>query len=96
MFKPCSSKGGMFNLGSPLETKGFTPRAIFKFATNISRMVRIVRNTGVAVTRTCSRTSVAENSVPHAERLLTNRKALTSLCAFPTTISNIRDTNTLT
>ena len=41
------------NLGSPkcspLETIGFTPTAIFKFATNISRMVRIARNTGVAV-----------------------------------------------
>ena len=48
-------------------TKGFTPTASFKFATNISRMVRIVRNTGVAVTRTFSRTSAAENSVPHVE-----------------------------
>ena len=26
----------------PLETIGFTPTAIFKFATNISRMIRIV------------------------------------------------------
>ena len=77
-------------------TKGFTPKAIFKFATNISRMVRIVRNTGVAVTRTCSRTSAAENSVPHVEWLLTNRKAMTSLCAFLTIIPNIRDTKTLT
>ena len=77
-------------------TKGFTPTAIFKFATNISRMVRIVRNTGVAVTRTCSRTSAAENSVPHVEWLLTNRKALTSLCTFLTIIPNIRDTKTLT
>ena len=67
IFKPLSSKDGTFNLGSPLETKGFTPPAIFKFATNISRMLRIVRNTGVAVTRTCSRASAAENSVPQVE-----------------------------
>ena len=43
----------MLHLGSlkcsPLETRGFTPTAIFKFATNISRVVRIARNTGVAV-----------------------------------------------
>ena len=36
-----------FNLGSskcsPLETIGFTPTAIFKFATNISRMIRTVK-----------------------------------------------------
>ena len=42
-----------FNLGSPkyssLETIGFTPTAIFKFATNISRMIRIARNPGVAL-----------------------------------------------
>ena len=42
-----------FNLGfpkcSPLEMIGFTPTAIFKFATNISRMIRIARNTGVAL-----------------------------------------------
>ena len=41
------------NLGSPkcspLETKGFTPTAMFKFATNISRMIRIASNTGVPV-----------------------------------------------
>ena len=41
------------NLGSPkcspLETKGFTPTAIFKFARNISRMIRIASNTGVPV-----------------------------------------------
>ena len=52
MFKPRSSKDGMFNLGSPLETKGFmptAPKAMFKLAANISRMVRIARNTGVAV-----------------------------------------------
>ena len=49
MFKPRSSKDGTFNLGSPLETKGFTPKAMFKFATNISRIIRIVRNTSVAV-----------------------------------------------
>ena len=30
IFQPRSSKDGMFNLGSPLETKGFTPKAIFK------------------------------------------------------------------
>ena len=63
IFKTRSSKDGTFNPGSPLETKGFTLTAIFKFATNISRMVRIVRNTGVAVTRTCA----AEYSVPHVE-----------------------------
>ena len=28
MFKPRSSKDGTFNLGSPLETEGFTPAAI--------------------------------------------------------------------
>ena len=28
MFKPRSNKDGTFNLGSPLETKGFTPTAI--------------------------------------------------------------------
>ena len=49
MFKPCSSKDGTFNLGSPLETKGFRPKAMFKFATNISRIMRIVRNKRVAV-----------------------------------------------
>ena len=49
MFKPRSSKDGTFNLGSPLETKGFTPKSMFKFATNISRIIRIVRNTSVAV-----------------------------------------------
>ena len=92
MFSPGSSKDGTFNLGSPLETKGFTPTAIFKFATNISRMDRIVRNTGVAVGRTCA----AENSVPHVEWLLTKRKALASLCTFLTKIPNIRDTKTLT
>ena len=96
IFKPRSSKDGTFNLGSPLETKGFTLTAIFKFATKISRMVRIVRNTGVAVRRTCSRTSAAENSVPHVELLLTNRKALTSLSTFLLIIPNIRDTKTLT
>ena len=29
MFKPRSNKDGTFNLSSPLETKGFTPTAIF-------------------------------------------------------------------
>ena len=58
-------------------------------------MVRIARNTGVAVTRTCSRASAAENPLLHVEWLLTNRKALTSLCAFLTTIPNIRDAKTL-
>ena len=70
MFKPRSSKDGMFNLGSPLETKGFmptAPKAMFKLAANISRMVRIARNTGVAVTRACSRASAAENSTLHVE-----------------------------
>ena len=70
MFKPRSSKDGTFNLGTPLETKGFTPKArkaMFKLATNISRMVRIARNTSVAVTRTCSRVSAAGNSTLHVE-----------------------------
>ena len=30
IFKPRSSKDGTFNLGSPLKTKGFPPKAIFK------------------------------------------------------------------
>ena len=30
MFKLRSSKDGTFNLGSPLKTKGFPPKAIFK------------------------------------------------------------------
>ena len=67
IFKPRSSKDETFNLGSPLETKGFTPKAIFKFATNISKMVRIARNTGVAVARACSRASTAENPMLHVE-----------------------------
>ena len=96
MFKPCSSKDGMFNLGSPLETKGFTPKAMFKFSTIISRIIRIARNTGVAVTRACSRAIAGENYMLHVEGLLTNRKAMTSLCAFLTIIPNVRDTKTLT
>ena len=72
-FKPRLSKDGTFNLGSPLETKGFTPTAIFKFATNISRTVRIARNTGVAITRACSRSSAAETDpMFHVEWFLTN------------------------
>ena len=67
MFKPRLGKDGTFHFGSPLETKGFTPKAIFKFATNISRMVRIARNTDVAVTRACSRASAAENLMLHVE-----------------------------
>ena len=35
IFKPRSSKDGTFNLGSPLKTKEFTPKAIFKFSTNV-------------------------------------------------------------
>ena len=65
--KPRSSKDQTFNLGSPLKTKGFPPKAMFKFATNISRIICIVRNTGVAVTRACSRASVKENPMPHVE-----------------------------
>ena len=42
MFKPRSCKDGTFNLGTQLETKGFTPKTIFKLASNIPRMVRIV------------------------------------------------------
>ena len=67
-----------FNLGfpkcSPLEMIGFTPTAIFKFATNISRMIRIARNTGVALKaptllllRACTRAGAAENSMLHVE-----------------------------
>ena len=67
MFKPLSSNDGTFNLGPPLETKGITPKAIFKLATNVSRMVPIARNTGVAVTRTCSRASTAENPMLRVE-----------------------------
>ena len=59
------------------------------------KIVRIARNTGVAVTRACSRASAAENPMLHVEWLLRNRKALTSLCTF-LTIPNIRDTKTLT
>ena len=65
MFKPPLSKDGTFHFGSPLETKGFTPKAIFKFATNISRILRIVCNTGMAVTRACSRAK--ENPILHVE-----------------------------
>ena len=66
-FKPRSSKDGTFNLGTQLETKGFTPKAIFKLASNISRMVRLARNTGVAVTIACSRATVAENPMLQVE-----------------------------
>ena len=59
-------------------------------------MVRIARNTGVAVARACSRASAAENPMLHIECLLRNRKAMTSLCTFLTTIPNIRDTKTVT
>ena len=65
--KPRSSKDETFNLGSLLKTKGFPPKAMFKFATNISRIICIVRNTGVAVTRACSRASAKENPMPHVE-----------------------------
>ena len=65
--KPRSSKDQTFNLGSLLKTKGFTPMAMFKFATNISRIIRIVCNTGVAVTRACSRASAEENPMLHVE-----------------------------
>ena len=65
--KPRSSKDQTFNLGSPLKTKGFPPKAMFKFATNISRIILIVCNTGVAVTRACSRASAEENAMLHVE-----------------------------
>ena len=73
-FKPHSSKDETFNLASPLETKGFTPKAMFKFATNISRMVRIAtaRNTGMAVARACSLASVAEDPMVHARGFMLN------------------------
>ena len=67
VFKPRLSKDETFNLGSPLKTKGFPPKAMFKFATNISRIIRIVCNTGVAVTRASSRASAEENPVLHVE-----------------------------
>ena len=67
MFKPLSSNDGTFNLGPPLETKRITPKAVFKLATNVSRMVPIARNTGVAVARTCLRASAAENPMLHDE-----------------------------
>ena len=35
MFKPRSSKDGTFNLSTPLKTKELTPKAIFKFSTNV-------------------------------------------------------------
>ena len=62
-----SSKDQMFNLGSLLKTKGFPSKAMFKFATSISRIIRIVRNTGVAVTRACSRASAEENPMLYVE-----------------------------
>ena len=65
--KPLLSKDKPFNLGSPLKTKGFPPKAMFKFATNISRIILIVCNTGVAITRACSRASAAENAMRHVE-----------------------------
>ena len=67
MFKPRSCKDGTFNLGTQLETKGFTPKTIFKLASNIPRIVRIARNTGVAVRRACSRLGAAENPMLHDE-----------------------------
>ena len=67
IFKPRSCKDGTFNLGTQLETKGFTPKAIFKLASNISRMVRLARNTGVAVRRACTRPSAEENLMLHIE-----------------------------
>ena len=68
IFKPRSSKDQTFlNLGSPLKTKGFPPKAMFKFATNISRIILLVCNTGVAITRACSRASAAENAIRHVE-----------------------------
>ena len=63
--KPLSSKDKPFNLSSPLKTKVFPPKAMFKFATNISRIILIVCNTGVAVTRACSRASAEENAMLH-------------------------------
>ena len=65
--KPRVSKDQTFNLGSLLKTKGFPPKAMFKFATNISRIILIVCNTGVAVTRACSRASAEENAMFHVE-----------------------------
>ena len=65
--KPLSSKDKPFNLGSPSKTKGFPPKAMFKYATNISRIILIVCNTGVAVTRACSRASAEENAMLHVE-----------------------------
>ena len=66
-FKPRSCKDGTFNLDTQLETKGFTPKAIFKLASDISRIVRTALNTVVAVRRACSRPSAAENLMLHIE-----------------------------
>ena len=75
--KPRSSKDQTFSHGSLLKTKGFPPKAMFKFTTNISRILRIVCNTDVAVTRACLRASAEENPMLHVEWLITNRKAMT-------------------
>ena len=66
--------------------------AIFKLASNISRITCTALNTVVAVRRACSRPSAAENLMLHIEWLLRNR----NLRAFLTLISNIRDSKTLT
>ena len=66
-FKPRLCKDGTFNLGTQLETKAFTPKAIFKLVLNISRIVRTALNTVVAVRRACSRPSAAENLMLHIE-----------------------------
>ena len=67
MFKPRSCKDGTFNLGTQLQTKGIMPKTIFKLASNIPRMVRIARTTGVAVRRACTRPSAEENLMLHIE-----------------------------
>ena len=57
MFKPHSSKDGTFHLGSPLETKGFTPTAIFfyflpqifqEYNLRIARSTQVCRSRGPA------------------------------------------------
>ena len=56
MFKPRSSKDGTLNLGSPMETKGFTPTAIFlnlpqifqEYNLRIARSTQVCRSRGPA------------------------------------------------
>ena len=75
MLKSRSNKDETFNLGSPLEQKGFTPKAIFLNLPQIFQEynLRIARSTGVANTRACSRASEAENPMLPVEGNPANR-----------------------